>query len=152
MASFDFKKLNTMDRVLVGAAGVTFISLFLPWYGWSAGSYSLDVNGWSTSYGWLGALLIIAAGVYLMLQRSGVDLTKMPAGPAVIVLGLASLGTLIVVLRWLTVPRHSYFGGAISYGPRVGMILAVIAGVVEVVCAVSQFRSSGEKLPWDRAA
>jgi len=42
-------------------------------------------------------------------------------------------------------------GGAtyFSYGPRIGMILALIAGVVQVGCALMLFRRSGEKLPWD---
>ena len=35
-----------------------------------------------------------------------------------------------------------------SYGPRVGIYLTIVAGVVQVVAAVALFRSSGEKLPW----
>src|SRR5271165_510362 len=105
MAKFDLKRLSSLDRAVVGAAGVSLISLFLPWYGASAGAFSASVSGWNTSYGWFGALLIIAAGAYLALQRSEVNLTRVPVTPAVVVLGAAGLGTLIVVLRWLTLPR-----------------------------------------------
>jgi hypothetical protein len=72
----------------------------------------------------LGALLIAAAGVYVVLQRSQVDLSKMPLTPAVVVLGAAGLGTLIVVLRWLTLPSgHAGFGNVsiYSYGPSAGI-------------------------------
>ena len=148
MAKFNAKRFSRMDWAVVGAAGVSFICLFLPWYGASYGFYSASVSGWSTSYGWLGGLLIIAAGVYLALHRSEVNLAKVPATPAVIVLGAAVLGTLIVILRWITLPSgHAGITG-FSYGPRVGIYLTIIAGVVQVVAAVGLFRSSGEKLPW----
>ena len=146
MSKFDVKRLSTLDRVLVGSAALALISLFLPWWGASAGGFSVSVSGFSTSYGWLGALLIVAAGVYLVLHRSEVDLSKMPLTPSLVVLGAAGLGTLIVILRWLTLPSsHSRFG---SYGPMAGIYIAVIAGVAAVVCAVMMFRSSGDKLPW----
>ena len=148
MAKFDTKQYSRRDWAVVGAAGVSFICLFLPWYGGSAGPYSFSVSGWSTSYGWLGGLLIIAAGVYLALQRSQVDLAKMPLTPAVVVLGAAALGTLIVVLRWITLPSGHYGLVGYSYGPSVGIYLTIIAGVVQVVAGVALFRSSGEKLPW----
>ena len=152
MAKFDAKHFSRRDWAIVGAAGLSFICLFLPWYGASYhsvyGSFSPSVSGWSTSYGWLGALLIIAAGVYLALLRSEVNLTKMPLTPAVVVLGAAALGTLIVVLRWITLPSGHYGLVGYSEGPRVGIYLTIIAGVVQVVAAVGLFRSSGEKLPW----
>jgi hypothetical protein len=151
MAKFDTKRLSRLDWAVVGAAGLSFISLFLPWYGASYGGFSFSVSGWSTSYGWLGGLLIIAAGVYLAMQRSDVNLSRVPVTPAVAVLGAAALGTLIVVLRWITLPSgHAGVGGltVYSYGPRVGIFLTIIAGLVQVGAALPLFRASGEKLPW----
>ena len=148
MANFDAKHFSKIDWAVVGAAGVSFICLFLPWYWASYGFYSASVSGWSTSYGWLGGLLIIAAGVYLALHRSEVNLGKVPVTPAVVVLGAAVLGTLIVILRWINLPSgHAGITG-FSYGPRIGIYLTIIAGVVQVVAAFGLFRSSGEKLPW----
>jgi hypothetical protein len=154
MAGFDAKKLSRLDWFVVGAALVTFIALFLPWYGASAGGFSASVSGWSTSYGWLGALLIIVSGAYLFLLRSGVQLPKMPVGPAVFVLGTAVIGTVIVGLRWATLPRGS--GGVsgiatYSYGPRAGIYIALIAGIVQAVYALRLFRASSETLPWAKS-
>ncbi|MGA3352371.1 MAG: hypothetical protein ABSD85_04190 [Acidimicrobiales bacterium] len=148
MAKFDAKRLSKLDWTVIGAAGLSFISLFLPWYGFSAGIFSASVSGWSTSYGWFGALLIIAAGVYLGLQRSEVNLSAVPVTPAVVVLGAAGLGALIVVIRWITLPSGHGVDGVYSYGPRVGIFLTIIAGLVQVGAAVALFRASGEKLPW----
>lgn len=155
MASFDLNRYSTQEKVLAGAAIVAFIALFLPWYGASVGGFSATVSGWSTSYGWLGGLLLVLAGVYLVLLRSQVDLTKMPVTPMVIITGLAMLGTLIVAIRWLTLPSgHGGVDGIVSYsyGPQVGIFLALIAGLVESALGVVLFRSSGEKLPWHNTA
>jgi hypothetical protein len=151
MATFDASKLSKLDWGVIGAGGIGLIALFLPWYGVSAGFYSASVSGWSTSYGWLGAILIIAAGVYLLLQRAQVNLPKLPVGAAVLVLGASLLGTLIVGLRWITLPSgHAGVAGVTyySYGPRVGIILTLIVGIVQVVCAFALFRASGEAVPW----
>jgi hypothetical protein len=147
MAAFDMKKLDTSDRIVAGAALVTLICLFLPWYGVSAGPYSASVSGFSTSYGWLGALLIIAAGVYLVMLRSGSNMPKISYGPGVSVLGLSLLGTIIVLIRWLTIPKGGFAG--YSYGPQYGMYITILAGIVQVVLAFRLFKSSGEKVPWE---
>jgi hypothetical protein len=150
MAKFEAKKLSPVDWGVVGAGGVALIALFLPWYGASAGIYSASVSGWSTSYGWLGALLIVLAGVYVALKRSDVKVPTLPVGAGVLVLGVGGLGTLIVALRWVTLPSGAYGIGnaSFSYGPRAGIIIALLAGVVQVVCAFMLFRASGEAMPW----
>jgi hypothetical protein len=35
-----------------------------------------------------------------------------------------------------------------SYGPRVGIVLAIIAGAVQAGSSIALFLKSGEKLPW----
>ena len=128
---------------------MSLIALFLPWYGVSSGPFSASVSGFSTGYGWIGALLIIAAGVYLWMLRSGSKVPTMPVGPGVGVLGASLIGTLLVALRWLMLPSGSA-GGLYSYGPRLGIYLVLIAGIVQVVFASRLFRSSGEKVPWKK--
>jgi len=154
MAKFDMKRLSTEDKVVGGAALLGAIALFLPWYGASVGGFNTSVSGWSTSYGWLGGLLIVAAGVYQILLRSEVNLPKLPVTPTVAMLGAAILGTLIVALRWLTLPSGGGggLGAGFSYGPAIGIFLTLIAGVAECVVGVLLFRKSGEKLPWDKSA
>jgi MFS superfamily sulfate permease-like transporter len=63
------------------------------------------------------------------------------------VLGLSLIGTIIVALRWITVPRGSYPG--FSYGPQYGLFITVIAGIVQVILAFRIFKASGETVPWE---
>ena len=149
--AFDAKKLSRLDWGVVGAGGVAFIALFLPWYGVSAGGFSASVSGWSTSYGWLGGLLIVAAAVWFLLWRADAAIPKAPLSPLAATTGAAGLGTLLVILRWATLPRgHAgVFGTTLfNYGPRVGIWITLIVGIVEVACAGVLFARSGEALPW----
>jgi hypothetical protein len=63
-------------------------------------------------------------------------------------LAIASLGLLLVIIRWASLPR--YHVSALSYnaGARYGLYIALIAGIAEVAAAVMQMRSSGEAMPW----
>jgi hypothetical protein len=147
MAQFDMKKLDRSDRIVIGMGVLTLICLFLPWYGFSGGPYSASVSGFSTGYGWIGAILIIAAAGYLLALRSGSNVPKISYGPGVTVLGLSLIGTIIVALRWITIPRGGFAG--YSYGPQYGLFITVIAGIVQVVLAFRLFKSSGESVPWE---
>lgn len=151
MASLDMKALSTADRVVGAASLVALVSLFLPWYGASAFGFSASVSGLATSYGWLGALLVVAAGAYLLLLRSGARLPALPFGPGIAVLGASLVGTVVVALRWVTLPRGSLGADGVtyaSYGPRVGIVLTLVAGIAQLAAAFTLFKRSGEAVPW----
>jgi hypothetical protein len=146
----DLGRLSQLDRGIVGGAVVVFISGFLPWWGYKGplSAYAPSVDGFSTGFsGWAGILLLFLAGLYLFLRRMDVSLPALPVGPAVAVAGVAALGLLLVVIRWLTLPSvPAALRGTI--GTKYGLFVALLAGIVEVVCAVVELRASGEPLPW----
>jgi hypothetical protein len=147
----DLKRLSSLDRAIVGGAAVVFVTGFLPWWGYRGplAIYGGSINGWSAGFSaWAGILLLTLAGVYLALRRSDVKLPSIGGvGQSVLVAGAAGLGLLLVILRWLTLPRvHSGLAGSI--GARYGIWLAIIAGVIEFGAAVAEMRASGEPLPW----
>lgn len=150
MAAFDWKKMSTTDRVISITALLALISLFLPWYSWSGGGYSVSAGAFGSGFGWLGALLVIVAGVYVVMLRAGSNMPKTSYGPGVIVLGASLIGTVIVILRWATLPRGSYGASGVGfhYGPGSGLIIALLASIVQAIFALRMFRSSGEALPW----
>jgi Kef-type K+ transport system membrane component KefB len=147
--SFDWKRLSTLDRAIAGGAAVAFIAAFLPWYGVTVGPFSVSVSGWSAGFtAWAGALLLTAAGVILVLMRSGLKLSLPNVGPAVLVAGVAALGLLLVIIRWISFPRYH----GVDVGARYGFYLALVAGIVETAAAVLAMRASGESMPWAQAA
>ena len=151
--SFDLKRLTGRDRMIAGGAAVAFVAGFLPWWGYTGplSLYGASVSGWSAGFSaWAGTLLLTAAGVYLVARRMGASIPSPYVGPAVLVAGVAALGLLLVVVRWLTLPRVQ--GGlAGSIGARYGIWVAIVAGAVETAGAVLELRASGEPLPWASA-
>lgn len=146
----DLKRLNTLDRAIVGGGFVVFIAGFLPWYGYSGPLpiYNASVSGWSAGFtGWASVLLLTLVGVFHLLRRSEVGLPTLPIGPSVLVAGVSGLGLLLVIIRWLTFPSVSA-GAAGSIGARYGIWVALIAALVETGGAVMAMRASGEPLPW----
>jgi hypothetical protein len=110
--------------------------------------YGASISGWSAGFtAWFGCLLMVAAAGFVLAQRMGREVPQLPVGPAVAAAGGAVVGLAFVVIRWLTLPRVKA-GLAGSVGPRFGIWLAIIAGIVEVAGAVMEFRGSGETLPW----
>ena len=147
----DWKTLDQLDRVVAITSAVTVISMFLPWYGASILGFSASVDGFGSGYGLIGALLIVAAGAYLVIVRSG-NAVPSSIGPGVTVLGLSAIGALLVVIRWISLPSGGggISGEPFSYGPRVGLYLTLVAGVVQVVIAFRLFKRSGEEIPWSK--
>lgn len=147
--SFDASRFTRLDRLIVGGAGLAFISGFLPWWGYSGplAVYSASVGGWSAGFtAWAGLLCLTLGGVYLFLQRTRTDLPQLGVGPATAVAGVAALGLLLVVIRWSTLPRvHGGLAGSI--GSKYGIWIAIVAGAVEVGAAAVEWRASGEPMP-----
>ncbi len=148
--SFDAKRLGRLDWAVLGSGGIALIALFLPWYGVSIAGFSASVSGWSTGYGWLGAVLLVAGAAWFLLWRMEVDLPKVRFTPLVVTTGASAVGLALVIVRWITLPRASggVLGRSFNYGPRVGIWLTLVVGVIQVACAVVLFRQSGETLPW----
>jgi hypothetical protein len=149
------KQLNTLDRVIVGAATVAFITLFLPWYDVTIGrDGEISISGSGGFAGSAGAALLTAAGVLVLFRRTGgSQLSGANAGPSAVVAGLAALGLLLVIVRWATLPGPQS-GSVFSYsvGPSYGLYLALGAGIVETVAALLALRTAGEQRPWNEPA
>ena len=140
---FDWKQLSTRDRVVVCFAGIALISLFLPWWGVDIAGFSLSVDGWSAGFtAWGGCLILTAAGVLLALYRSGTSFSA-NIKPTMLVAGVATLGLLLVVIRWASLPRADGY----AVGARYGLYIAVIAGIVEVTVAVLEMREEPTPAP-----
>jgi hypothetical protein len=142
------KHLSTLDRVIAGSAAVAFITLFLPWYGVTVAQFSVSWSGGAT--GLAGAVLLTAAGVFLVVRRSsGSLLAGVKAGPYAPVAGVAALGLLFVIVRWTTLPRYhaSALGFTYTVEPKYGLYVALLAGIVETAAAILALRASGERVP-----
>jgi hypothetical protein len=82
--------------------------------------------------------------VLLVLRRAGATFNLGNVGPSVLVAGVAAVGLLLVIIRWISFPRYH----DLDVGARYGIYIALIAGIAEVTAAVMAMRASGEQIPW----
>jgi hypothetical protein len=156
MPGFDLKQINRNDQGILGA-GVLFLllSFFVPFYGVSIKSIggfggSASVTAWH-SYGFLGVLLVlIAVGIVAARVFGNASLPTLPVGPNLLVAGLATLGTLLLILRGFTYKTAS--GPGISVGLKWGAYVIFILAIAVVVFAFLNLKASGEKMAWDATA
>ena len=137
---FDLRRLTTADRTIGIASLVTFIALFLPWFGLSAAGYSFSESGMS-AHGWLAIVLIIALVVvaYLVL-RAGWDRLpmKLPVAHAPLLLVATGLQLILVVIAFLLKTG----GLDWDFGAYVGLLAAIVACLPIALPAVRSWSDS----------
>jgi hypothetical protein len=147
------KALSPQDWMVVGGGGAAFIFSLFPFVGVSFGPISYSVNAWH-SYALLGVLLILAAAVTWTLRA--LDVVKLPPVPepwtwSRIIAATSGLGSLLVLIRGLTIGSSGVAAAAARVGVNVGMRFGgyalVVAGVVMTVGAVLADRSAPKSSP-----
>ncbi|HEV8558884.1 MAG TPA: hypothetical protein VGR06_21135 [Actinophytocola sp.] len=146
MVNFDAKRVTPLEWAGIGAGALAFIVSFFPWYSVSFGVEGLglgidtSVSAWNAGFlAWFACLLLVAAGVVVILPHFGTEVPNL----AMIWLGLSGLALVFIVIRWLTFPSASGFGGSAgaSFGLFVGLVIAVVSGVA----AFLNFRSANAR-------
>jgi hypothetical protein len=136
------KDVGINDLGILGGGVVVLIASFFKWFGISIGGTTYGDNAWGTGVlSWFSVLLgILAAGAVAARVFGGAALpTTDKAGPNAIILGVASLGVILVVLKLLI--------GYHSTDRKIGIFLGLIGLAVEAYFAFMAFTASGEKRP-----
>ena len=69
---FDFNKLSQGAKLALIGGAVLIVNLFLPWYSFGAGGFSVTANAFDAQFwAWGGSLVAIAGAAVLVLKASG---------------------------------------------------------------------------------
>jgi hypothetical protein len=137
----DLHRLSRVDQTVGGATLIVLISLFLPWFGFSALGESFSASG-TTSHGYLVLVVILAVLMiaYLIL-RAGWDEfpLSLPIAHAPLLLIGTGLQFLLVLIGFFDVP-----GTGLSWeiGAYLAMIGSVTAAAPLVVPAIRSWQAS----------
>jgi zinc-ribbon domain len=136
----DLRRLTAADRTIGVASLLTFIALFLPWFGISVEGVSFSESGMS-AHGYLAIVLILSLAIviYLVL-RAGWDRLPMrlPVAHAPLLLLATGLQLLIVLIAFLLKP-----GGLDWYfGAYLGLAAAIAACVPIAIPAIRSMSES----------
>jgi hypothetical protein len=153
MASFDPKRVNTLDWVVIGAGGLAFIASFFNWYSASVSfgglKQSHGVSAWSAGFAaWFSVLLLVVAAGLVLAAAAG-QAVKISVPLPVLTLGLSVLALVLIVLRWLTFPSAKDELGSLgsgldaSSGAGVGLYIGLVCALAAAVASFMMFRASG---------
>ena len=134
---------------VLGAGGIAAVCSFLPYYTWSVEFYGsrldIDVNAWSGVYGWVGALLLLAAAIVALVPVMKGYSRAWHIGTALIA---TALGLICLVLAGFIVPASD---NNLSTGHHIGYWISLVAALVSTACAVQWCRISWPRRsagPW----
>ena len=142
-------KLTRREQLIGWASVVVLIAVFLPWESFDLTAGTRHLDGWTTGIrGWGGALLLAAAGEYLVVRRLQYRVWAPPFGDSWFAAGLAAAGLALVIYRWATLPTFHDIESSSTYGSSTyGLWLAVAAGVVETVALIDDARTGPKPSP-----
>lgn len=131
----DFSKLSQGAKLALIGGAVLVIDLFLPWYG-TAG---FSINAFDSEFlAWGGVLLAIAGAVILLLKAMGTqDVNAGQFKAEQLATILAGVGTVLIVLRWLTESDFVKFG----------LFLGIAAAAVVTYGSFMAMKDAGLELP-----
>ena len=130
-------QLTRRQQLIGGASIVVLIAVFLPWQSVNFPTGTIHFDGWTTGItGWGGALLLSAAGEYLIVRRLEYRIWAPPFGDSWLAAGLAVSGLVLLIIGWATLPTLPDVDSSSSYG----LWLAVAAGAVQTVATIAEAR------------
>jgi len=159
----DVSSIKKNDLGALVAGGLVFILSLMPaWITYSFdgpgsdafGGLDSGINAWH-SYNVLALLLLLLATTVVAVKVFAPQAlpSSLPVGTGVIAAGLAVVGTLLMLLRTLTLFNSESSGGVeLSQGPGWSGWLLMIAAVALTAFTAMGFQDSGEPLPWQNAA
>jgi hypothetical protein len=129
---------TTEDATLLGGGVVMLIASLLSWWSVSDGPYRVGVDGWDAGVtAWLPCLVGIAIGVAVGVRV--VRATTLPGvggfGPTGIMAAAALVSVVLIVIRWLTLPRYQFGLVGLHSGPGLGLYLGLVAMIAITVVA-----------------
>jgi hypothetical protein len=137
----DIHRLTRVDQTVAIASLIVFISLFLPWYGFSELGASFSISG-TSAHGYLVIALIISLLLmgYLVL-RSGWERfpVELPIAHAPLLLVGSGLQFLLVLIGFLDKPAA---GLDWEFGAYLALIAAAAAAAPVVIPAVRSWQEN----------
>ncbi len=131
----DLSKLTNGQKIAMGAGLVLIINLFLPWYG----ILGININAFDSGFlAWGGSLVAVAAAVLLGIKvfaGNAVSAGNLQTEQIALVLG--ALGTILIVLRFITESSLTKFG----------LYLGIIGAVAVTYGAWMAMKESGLSMP-----
>ncbi|MEV4310847.1 hypothetical protein [Actinocrispum sp. NPDC049592] len=136
-------RFTLVEWIGVDAGIVALVASFLPWYrladnlvGRAAPGAPTSTTAWQMNFlGWFPVVALLAVSVLIMAQLFGRQIQMLTS----LWMTLAVLGVVMILLRWITVPKS---GGEPALVAGFGLYLGLGAAIVSLVTGFLAFRGS----------
>jgi hypothetical protein len=135
---FDAAAWTNTDKIIGVAAVVLLISLFLPWYGVSAGPLSITADGLVHGYLYIVLILLLAEIGYLAARAGWEQVrARVPVPHQQVLLIVNSVNLVLVVIAFF-----DKYGSGVGwrFGAFVGLAAAIVAAVPKLADQVMNRR------------
>lgn len=136
-------ELSTGQKVAGGSGAVAAIASFLPWYTSGDEFFSFSVKGTSFGFGWMGALLLIAAAALVVAPAFDKSVGNDDISGEQIAIAAGALGALMWAFRFISVPG----GGFAGVNRGIGLFLAVAAAAGVIAGVVMTMKEKDIAMP-----
>jgi hypothetical protein len=104
---FDASQVKRSTWIAGGGAVVLLLSTFFSWWKISVLGLSVTASGWDTGkLGKLVFLVALIAIVLVVIDHMNIEVSQLPIPVPLALLGVAVLGVLFVLLRFIDTPDH----------------------------------------------
>lgn len=147
----DLKSLSKFEQGALGAGALTLVLSVFPYYirsSFDGGkavtgmNFSAGTSAW-TSFATLGMLLVLVATAIVAIKAFMPETLPATIPWTLAALAAAGLGTLLLILRPLTVGGSSL----VNVGPGWSGFLIFLSSIALTACLAMMFKTSGETLP-----
>ncbi|MFQ5947750.1 MAG: hypothetical protein ACE5KX_02675 [Acidimicrobiia bacterium] len=135
VGEMDFSKLTNGQKVALSGGVVLIVNLFLPWYKvgpFRLNAFDADFLAWGGSFFAIAAAVVLGAKAFGRLNDSAWNLRAEQ-----IALLLGAVGTVLIILRWITENDFVSFG----------LFVGIIAAAATTYGALMAVREEGLELP-----
>jgi hypothetical protein len=110
-----------------------------------------SITAWHGTGALAAVLVLLSIGLSAYNVFSPGALDDMPLAPRVIAEGLAALGLLFFLIRWITLPGGTLFGQHYGYVLAWGGYVMLVLIIVQLVFGFLAIRSAGDSFSWQPA-
>ena len=145
---FNVKRWTQNDRIVAGATLVLFISLFLPWFGWSSVVFSVSVDGLWHGYMYIPLLICLLVLAYFLAKAGWDELPlKLPLPEAQLLTIANGINFVLTFISFITKPAFTSW----QFGAYIGLIASIVAVAPGIVSALTAGRGKAASGPERRA-
>ena len=138
--------LSTGNKILAGAGVAALVAAFLPWYSIDGGfGVSVNFAGRQFTFGWMGMVLLVGAAALVLAPKFGAKAVQTDTlRTEQIALGAAGVGTLLWLIRLISIPGVNAFN---VVGRSFGLFVAIAAAAGVVFGIVTSMKEEGIAMP-----